>query len=419
MRYNVQIRSSASQSTGSSMLPPEYEYGRGKIYHPTRRVSSSFSLSDPKDPYAPGSECGDYLMYNDADSSGAPQHYEPQHYEVLATRDQPRVRSFSFYASFLLAITFCAGTLVGQYNSSLLPGAGATRDSIMLNRERLLLELAKTKRLPKKDQENLEFGALLREELDRKAAALQGEIRRRHAAEDEVATVWGGYQANSAQVAGIGKQYENDMSKLTRTRAEKYYGKGPHYAQVTVIIPVEEGPKEFFFTLEMAPLNLMPASVFTFMEQAEAGAWDGTCFHINSSHALFAQPVSAAGDYSNLPRMEELGLARLPFPEYSEEYPHNEYTVGFSGTKSSGPAFYINKVDNSINHAGEPCFSKVIIGRDVVDLLSRQKGPPDDPFFIKPIEIKSIRVLGDISEAVGSEAYIRAMEATERKHDLL
>ncbi len=60
-------------------------------------------------------------MYNDADSSRAPQHYEPQHYDFLATLDQPRVRSFSFYASFLLAITFCAGTLVGLYNSSLLP----------------------------------------------------------------------------------------------------------------------------------------------------------------------------------------------------------------------------------------------------------------------------------------------------------
>jgi cyclophilin family peptidyl-prolyl cis-trans isomerase len=423
MRYNMQIRSSASQS---SMLLPEY--GKGIIYPPIR-VSSSFSVSDPKDPYAPVSEYGDYPPCNDADSSGAPlsgyggSRPIPQHYELLATQDQPRVRTFSFCAvlksTVLVAITFCAGTLVGQYYSSRLPDASTTRDSLMLNQERLLLDLAKSKRLPKENKEIMEHVALLKDELDRKGAALQEEIRRRHAAEDEVAEAWGAYQTNSAQIAGIEKQYEDDMSKLSRTLAEKYYGKGPHYAQITVIIPTEGGLIDFFFTLEMAPLNLMPASVFTFMEQAEAGAWDGTCFHINAPHALFAQPVSVAGDYSNLPRMEAMGLARLPFPEYNEEYPHDEYTVGFSGTRRSGPNFYINKVDNSINHAGEPCFSKVIIGHDVVDWLSRQEGPPNDPFFMDPIEIKSIRVLGDISEAVGSEVYIRALQATERKQDLL
>jgi hypothetical protein len=421
MRYSMQIRSSAS------MLLPEY--GKG-IIDPSRWVSSSFSsMSDPKDPYAPGAEYQDYTLCTDADSSGAPlsgyggSQPIPQPYEVLATQDQPHFRSFSFCAilkSFVLvAITFCAGMLVGQYCSGRLPGASATRDSLMLNQERLLLDLAKSKRLPKENKEIMEHVALLKDELDRKAAALQEETRRRHAAEDEVAEAWGAYQVNSAQIAGIEKQYEDDMSKLSRTLAEKYYGKGPHHAQVTVVIPVEGGSNEFFFTVKLAPLNLMPASVFTFMEQAEAGAWDNTSFHINAPHALFAQPVSVAGDYSNLPRMEELGLARLPFPEYNEEYPHDEYTVGFSGTRRSGPSFYINKVDNSINHAGEPCFAKVIIGHDVVDWLCRQEGPPKDPYFIEPIEIKSIRVLSDVSEAVGSEAYIRAMQATERNNGLL
>jgi hypothetical protein len=386
-------------------------------------------MSDPKDPYAPGAEYSDYSLCNDADSSGSPlsgyggSQQIPLQYELLATQDQPHFRSFSFCAilkSFVLvAITFCAGTLVGNYYSRLLPDASATRDSLMLNQERLLLDLAKSKRLPKENKEIMEHVALLKDELDRKAAALQEEIRRRHAAEDEVAEAWGAYQTNSAQIAGIEKQYEDDMSKLSRTLAEKYYGKGPHYAQVTVAIPVKEGSNEFFFTLKMAPLDLMPASVFTFMEQAEAGTWDNTSFHINAPHALFAQPVSVAGDYSNLPRMEELGLARLPFPEYNAEYPHDEYTVGFSGTRRSGPSFYVNKVDNSINHAGEPCFSKVIIGHDVVDWICRREGPPNDPYFIEPIEIKSIRVLGDVSEAVGSEAYIRMMQAAERNHDLL
>jgi hypothetical protein len=422
MRYSMDIRSNAS------MLLPEY--GKG-IIDPSRWVSSSFSSEcDPKDPYAPGAvDYEDYALCTDADSSGSPlsgyggSQPIPQAYELLVTQDQPHFRSFSFCVilkSFILvAITFCAGMAVGHYGSTRLPDAGATRDSLMLNQERLLLDLAKSKRLPKENKEIMEHVALLKDELDLKAAALQEEIRRRHAAEDEVAEAWGAYQVNSVQIAGIEKQYEDDMSKLSRTLAEKYYGKGPHFAQVTVVIPAKEGSNEFYFTLKMAPLSLMPASVFTFMEQVDAGAWDNTSFHINAPHALFAQPVSAAGDNSNLPRMEELGLARLPFPEFNEDYPHDEYTVGFSGTRRSGPSFYINKVDNSINHAGEPCFSKVIIGHDVVDWLCRQEGPPTDPYFIEPIEIKSIRVLGDVSEAVGSEAYIRAMQATERNSGLL
>jgi hypothetical protein len=418
----MDIRSSAS------MLLPEY--GKGMI-DPSRWVSSSFSSKcDPKDPYAPGAtEYEDYTLCTDADSSGSPlsgyggSQLIPQPYELLATQDQPHFRSFSFCAILkslvLVAITFCAGMAVGHYGSIRLPEAGATRDSLMLNQERLLLDLAKSKRLPKENKEIMEHVALLKDELDLKAAALQEEVRRRHAAEDEVAEAWGAYQMNSAQIAGIEKQYEDDMSKLSRTLAEKYYGKGPHYAQITVVIPVKDGSNEFYFTIQMAPLSLMPASVFTFMEQVDAGAWDNTSFHINAPHALFAQPVSVGGDNSNLPRMEELGLARLPFPEFNEDYPHDEYTVGFSGTRRSGPAFYINKVDNSINHAGEPCFSKVIIGHDVVDWLCGQEGPPTDPYFIEPIEIKSIRVLADVSEAVGSEGYIRAMQATERNNGLL
>jgi hypothetical protein len=413
--YNMDVRSSAP-----SKLP---EYRRRGLYSPRVLTSTVSVVSDPKDPYAPGAEYADYQIYNGVSSSDAPlsgyggSEPIPQQHELLATEDQPSVRSFSYSAILksviLVAITFFAGTLAGQYFSSRQPVTNDARDNLILNQERLLLDLAKSKRLPKENKEIMEHVGLLKAELDRKSEALLEETRRRQTAEDQVADAWGAYQSNTAQIAGIEKQYEEDMSRLSSTLAKKYYGKGPHYAEFTLSIPVDDGRRDFFFTIKMAPLDLMPASVFTFLEQAEAGSWDGTSFHINAPHAIFAQPVSAAGDFSNLPRMEELGLARLPYPEYNEEYPHEMYTVGFSGTRRPGPSFYINKVDNSINHAGEPCFSRVIIGHDVVDWLFQQEGPEEDPFFIEPIEIKSVRVLGDISEAVGSEAYIRAMKAEE------
>jgi hypothetical protein len=90
--------------------------------------------------------------------------------------------------------------------------------------------------------------------------------------------------------------------------------------------------------------------------------------------------------------------------------------LGMSGgTTRPGPYFYINKVDNTINHVGEPCFSKVIIGRDVVESVSKLKGSSDDPFYIQPVDIKSARVLQDLGEAVGGEAYRAHMIASEQK----
>jgi hypothetical protein len=58
------------------------------------------------------------------------------------------------------------------------------------------------------------------------------------------------------------------------------------------------------------------------------------------------------------------------------------YTVGFAG-RPGGPDFYINKVDNSINHGpggqshhdlheeADPCFGKVVGGIELMDEINR------------------------------------------------
>jgi len=69
-------------------------------------------------------------------------------------------------------------------------------------------------------------------------------------------------------------------------------------------------------------------------------------------------------------RYAELGLDQLAFPDYSRDYPHTPWTVGFTG-RPGGPDWYINKVDNTQGHGpggqyqyllteqGDSCFGTI------------------------------------------------------------
>ncbi len=48
--------------------------------------------------------------------------------------------------------------------------------------------------------------------------------------------------------------------------------------------------------------------------------------------------------------MKRAGLDTVSFQEYSTMFPHEKYTLGFAGRPHSGPEFYINLMDNSLDH---------------------------------------------------------------------
>jgi len=111
-------------------------------------------------------------------------------------------------------------------------------------------------------------------------------------------------------------------------------------------------------TVETAPFELMPHAVFVFLENLinkEGG------FFRNAGHVL---QVNWNGG----------GLA---FQEYSPQFPHEKYTLGFAG-RPGGPQWYISTVDNTRNHGpasqgskseADSCFGKVLHGKPVVDRL--------------------------------------------------
>lgn len=171
--------------------------------------------------------------------------------------------------------------------------------------------------------------------------------------------------------------------------------------------------------VELAPLNTLPHAVHLFLEQVAHNLWNGCYFYLNGPHVLQAGPQNFEEDDTEIPLGEsprypalkpfkDLGLEELAFPEYSDTFPHQTWTLGFTG-RPGGPDFYINKVDNSLAHGpggqthhvlheqGDSCFAKIVQGREHVARIYQQAVTGDDTdwhFFLwEPIEITSAVIL--------------------------
>jgi len=96
----------------------------------------------------------------------------------------------------------------------------------------------------------------------------------------------------------------------------------------------EEKGKDGSLLIELAPISLLPCSVYNFLEIART--WKKGAFHRNAEHVLQA---IARSDVTRF----------MPFQEYSKEYPHKKGTLGYAG-RPSGPEFYVSIQDNTHAH---------------------------------------------------------------------
>lgn len=189
------------------------------------------------------------------------------------------------------------------------------------------------------------------------------------------------------------------FGKSSQREAEEWFGNGIHkveldieYPQYTVDLPPSSWPRvRGTFTLEMAPLDLMPIAVNLFLQQVHHKLWNGCSFVINAMHILQAGPhrydESQSGKYdANVATLvngfKNSKLDKMPFQEYHVNYPHDTHTVGFAG-RPGGPDFYINKIDNSENHGpggqshhdlheeADPCFGKLVGGMEILQELNK------------------------------------------------
>jgi mRNA-degrading endonuclease RelE of RelBE toxin-antitoxin system len=161
----------------------------------------------------------------------------------------------------------------------------------------------------------------------------------------------------------VTKKLQEAAKKLLKAR----YGDYPTYR---VKMELEFQPsipdyatngKDGTLVIEMAPVDLIPVSVFTFLEVART--WKRGSFHRNAGHVLQAQVNCGVHD-------------SLPFQEYSPQYPHKKGTTGYCG-RPSGPCFYISIMDNTENHGpgsqqdhnpyeADANFGRVVEGFDTV-----------------------------------------------------
>mmetsp|Transcript_15205 Transcript_15205/g.31880 ORF Transcript_15205/g.31880 Transcript_15205/m.31880 type:complete len:371 (+) Transcript_15205:513-1625(+) len=175
------------------------------------------------------------------------------------------------------------------------------------------------------------------------------------------------------------------------------FGNPPYYVKMTIEFPMadpEKDPSEWQRTqgtlvFELAPLEKMPHAVNFFLQQIHHKLWDGCAFVINAMHILQAGPHRhiKAGNYEAnavdlMDKFLKAELDKIAFQEYHEDYPHAKYTLGLAG-RPGGPDFYINKIDNSVNHGpggqdhhdlheeADPCFGKLIRGKRVIEELSQ------------------------------------------------
>lgn len=103
------------------------------------------------------------------------------------------------------------------------------------------------------------------------------------------------------------------------------FGPGPHHVRFSVVLPSDKEEVPHYFTVECAPLDLMPHTVYLFLEQVVHGLWNNAWFYLNGPHVLQGGP-QADDDHEEgevaLQRFKDLALDHLAFPEYSPEFPH-------------------------------------------------------------------------------------------------
>jgi cyclophilin family peptidyl-prolyl cis-trans isomerase len=198
-------------------------------------------------------------------------------------------------------------------------------------------------------------------------------------------------QEKLKQAGELAEKLKGQVSELSKRDAIEKYGPGPHRVEIELIFPGHlSGPTKF--VVEMAPIDIMPHSVFTFLEMASLELLNGCSFILNAVHVIKEAPLPYDGSpaFDKKEAFEESGLESVAFREYSDDYPHKPYTLGFAADGT--PSFYINTEDNTQIHVGDPCFAKVVSGLQTVKRLETSP-TRNGIFFENRIGIKSAVVL--------------------------
>ena len=173
-----------------------------------------------------------------------------------------------------------------------------------------------------------------------------------------------------------GMELTKALQEATLKLLKHRYGNEHFRIRVDITYPEsikKASPKSDHFTIETAPIDLIPCSVFYFLEIART--YQSGSFHRNAGHVLQAQAQSAASK----------GHKSMPFQEYSDEHPHAKYTIGYAG-RPSGPGWYVSTQDNTRNHGPgsqqKVCASPLFLFAKIIPSMAHIR-PPCSPLFFQ------------------------------------
>jgi hypothetical protein len=186
-----------------------------------------------------------------------------------------------------------------------------------------------------------------------------------------------------------------EVQRLARLFLEAKYPSFPLLVQADLKFPetMPDAPGGTgVLIFKMAPLEDAPYSVYHFIEKALAenkgGAFQRLADHVTQASVRSPHKASMA------------------FQEYSPQWPHAKFTLGYAGRPSHSD-FYVSIVDNTRSHSydrkgeSDACFGALLMDRpgvrDTVDRMRLQPGGQKPMGFISSkdnyIEITSLRLL--------------------------
>ncbi len=158
------------------------------------------------------------------------------------------------------------------------------------------------------------------------------------------------------------------VQKDSVEEVKRVYGKEPIHVMFELVFPDgRRGPDRF--VVELAPTELMPHSIQTFLAMVTNHLWDNCSFILNALQVIKAAPLpyDRTSAKNKARKFSDADLETVAFKEYSPDYPHKPYTIAFAADGS--PSFYINTADNTELHMGDPCFGKIIWGIETIQRL--------------------------------------------------
>ena len=381
-----------------------------QIWH--RGSSTDFSLSPPPPPLPPSSSCTKRRKQYEYDQQQQqqlpiwinPQDDEQQYNNHSIVSSVPvggrntlvftaRKRKADTWSVLLFGLVI-VGMLTYWHLSMSLRAILIETETMMAVRNQINIKLRsaeKDVRMLAREVSATEtlFEQRREEKANQEAAEIERAVADKQTAQAKLDALRDRVEASNQKSSGL----RGGIERYSRDAVVRKYGDHKHMAEVELEFPDEDpsvGPTTF--VVELAPIDVMPHAVHVFMEMVDQGLWDGCSFVMNALHVIKAAPLP----YDNSPGTKmakaflERGLNGPSFKEYTDDYPHEKFTMGFAGGNS--PSFYINTDDNTDIHRGDPAFGKIVSGFDTIKRLE------DSPtrngiWFEQRIGIKKISLL--------------------------